>query len=194
MKDSLSTDYFDRLYQENEDPWDFESSDYERNKYAATLDALPNQHYQNAFEIGCSIGVLTQQLALRCERLLAVDGSDTPLRRARQRLAQEKHVRLEKMRVPDTFPDDHYDLILVSEVGYYWSKNDLAKAQRRMLDTLLPGGHLLLVHWILPTNYPLTGDEVHDAFHRLASNDYTLSHRYHQRTNEYRLDVWERAV
>ena len=194
MSKSLPTDYFDRLYQANEDPWNFEGSDYERDKYAATLAALPNEHYKNAFEIGCSIGVLTQQLAPRCGRLLAVDGSDLPLRRARERLAEEKHVRLEKMRVPDTFPDDRYELILVSEVGYYWSPEDLAKAQQRMLDTLLPGGHLLLVHWILPTNYPLTGDEVHDAFHDVAQTTRALLPRYHQRTDQYRLDVWERAV
>ena len=98
MKDSLPTNYFDRLYQENEDPWNFESSDYERDKYAATLAALPNEHYQNAFEIGCSIGILTQQLATRCEQLLAVDGSDIPLQRARERLVEEKHVQLKKMR------------------------------------------------------------------------------------------------
>ncbi len=64
MSESLSTEYFDDLYQKNEDPWDFETSAYERDKYAATLAALPNAHYQNAFEIGCSIGVLTQQLAV----------------------------------------------------------------------------------------------------------------------------------
>ena len=194
MKDSLPTDYFDQLYQENEDPWNFETSDYEQHKYAATLAALPKEHYQNAFEIGCSIGVLTQQLAARCKHLLAVDGSDIPLQRARERLAGEKHVRIERMRIPDTFPVDQFDLILVSEVGYYWSWEDLAKAQQRMVDTLLPGGHLLLVHWILPTNYPLTGDNVHEAFHDLAQTYSSLSHCYHQRTDRYRLDVWQREA
>lgn len=194
MKDSLPTDYFDRLYRENEDPWNFETSDYERDKYASTLAALPRGHYQHAFEIGCSIGVLTQQLATRCEHLLAVDGSDIPLQRARERLAKEKHVQTKKMRVPDTFPNDQFDLILLSEVGYYWSWEDLARAQQQMLATLLPGGHLLLVHWILPTNYPLTGDDVHEAFHALAQTPSSLSHSYHQRTNRYRLDVWEREA
>ena len=193
MKESLPTNYFDQLYQENEDPWDFEGSDYEHEKYAATLAALPHERYRNAFEIGCSIGVLTEQLALRCDHLLAVDGSEIPLRRTRERLAPQPHVRIEKMRVPDTFPNDQYDLILVSEVGYYWSWEDLAKAQRHILDTLLSGGHLLLIHWILPTNYPLTGDEVHEAFRHVAQTTQALSHRYHRRTAQYRLDVWERT-
>lgn len=194
MKPSLPTDYFDQLYQENEDPWNFERSEYEREKYDATLAALPNLYYQHAFEIGCSIGVLTQQLASRCEHLLAVDGSDLPLRRARERLKAYPQVRIAQMSVPDIFPEEQYDLILVSEVGYYWSWKDLTKAQQCMVEALLPGGHLLLVHWILPTNYPLTGDEVHEAFHRLAQHSHVLTHRYQQRTEQYRLDVWERRA
>ncbi|MGB3780763.1 MAG: class I SAM-dependent methyltransferase [Tunicatimonas sp.] len=189
MSESLSTEYFDELYQKNEDPWHFETSAYEREKYGATLAALPNARYQNAFEIGCSIGVLTQQLAGRCEHLLAVDGSEIPLQQARQRLEDQPSVQLEQMRVPDTFPDDTFDLILVSEVGYYWSWSDLEKAQQLILRTLRPGGHLLLVHWVQPTNYPLTGDEVHDAFSALAP---PLTHQQHQRTDRYRLDRWER--
>lgn len=194
MSKSLSTQYFDQLYEENSDPWDFETSDYERAKYAATLAALPRERYRNAFEIGCSIGVLTEQLATRCDRLLAVDGSALPLRQARERLADKPPVRLSQMRIPDTFPDDRYDLILVSEVGYYWSRTDLAKAQQKIGQALLPGGHLLLVHWTLPTNYPLTGDEVHEAFRDWAQTDSSLVHRDHQRTQQYRLDRWERTA
>ena len=189
MSDSLSTEYFDKLYQQNEDPWDFETSAYERDKYAATLAALPNDRYQNAFEVGCSIGVLTQQLAARCEQLLAVDSSGFPLQQSRQRLQDQPHVQLAQMQVPNTFPDDTFDLILVSEVAYYWSWDDLKKAQQHILRALRPGGHLLLVHWIQPTNYPLTGDEVHDAFHKLGP---PLTHQQYQRTDRYRLDRWAR--
>lgn len=191
MSDSLPTEYFNELYQQNQDPWDFETSAYERDKYTATLAALPHACYQNVFEIGCSIGVLTQQLAFRCKHLLAVDGSEIPLQQARQRLHNQAHVQLSRMRIPDTFPEDNFDLILVSEVGYYWSWDDLEKAQQLILRTLQPGGHLLLVHWVQPTNYPLTGDEVHDAFCELDSQ---LAHQQHQRTDRYRLDRWERRA
>ena len=33
--------YFEQLYASDPDPWRFATSDYERDKYAATLDALP---------------------------------------------------------------------------------------------------------------------------------------------------------
>ena len=32
---------FDELYERSADPWSYESSDYEREKYASTLAALP---------------------------------------------------------------------------------------------------------------------------------------------------------
>ncbi len=190
MRKSLPTDYFDQLYQKNGDPWDFEHSGYEKEKYAATLAALPNAVYQNAFEIGCSIGVLTQQLVLRCKKLLAVDGSEIPLKSAMKRLQQEPHVHFAKMCIPEDFPQDQFDLILVSEVGYYWSMEDLEKAKRLMINSLLPGGHLLLVHWILPTNYPLTGDQVHDEIGKPNHNTESLQHLYAHRTEQYRLDLW----
>lgn len=63
QKQSLPPSYFDDLYQAKADPWGFETSEYEANKYAATLAALPNARYRSAFEIGGSIGVLTAKLA-----------------------------------------------------------------------------------------------------------------------------------
>src|SRR6478609_8966907 len=65
MSTSLPPDYFERVYREADDPWRFASSPYEAAKYAATLAAVPRARYRNAFEIGCSIGVLTERLAGR---------------------------------------------------------------------------------------------------------------------------------
>ncbi|QJD80018.1 class I SAM-dependent methyltransferase [Spirosoma rhododendri] len=190
---SLPPTYFDDVYRANEDPWSFETSEYERGKYEATLAALPEPRYASAFEIGCSIGVLTRQLADRCDQLLAVDASELPLTKARQRLADKANVRIERMAIPATFPDGPFDLILVSEVGYYLSENDLARARQRMIDTLKPGGDLLLVHWTpFVPDYPLTGDAVHDFFLQAAAADGPLEHRLGQRADTYRLDLFRK--
>lgn len=162
---SLPPGYFADVYRANADPWGFETSAYEAEKYAATLAALPNPRYANAFEIGCSIGVLTAQLGRRCDRLLAVDIVPEVLARAAERCQDQPQIRFAEMRVPDTFPDERFDLIVLSEVGYYWSTDDLARARRRIVDALPPGGHLVLVHWTpFVHDYPLTGDQVHEAF------------------------------
>lgn len=187
---TLQPDYFDTVYAANADPWGFEERPYEQEKYADTLRSLPRPHYRNAFEIGCSLGVLTARLASRCERLLAVDGSEAPLVRAREICAGLPQVRIEQMQIPDRFPDDLFDLVLVSEVGYYWSPDDLRISQALILSHLGQAGHLMLVHWTPPVHdYPLTGDEVHESFLHLPG----LRHLHGHRKGTYRLDVLERV-
>lgn len=191
---TLSQNYFDDVYRANEDPWSFTTSEYERDKYKDTIDSLGRAHYHNAFEIGTSIGVLTAQLAQRCAHLLTVDASELPLKQARERLKDTPNVTLRQMTVPDHFPDDLFDLILVSEVAYYWSMDDLRKAQQLMVEHLQPGGQLLLVHWTPKVHdYPLTGDEVHDQFLAISRDGQPLRHLYGHRKETYRLDLFERV-
>ena len=191
---TLPPEYFDHVYQANRDPWNFESSPYERAKYAATLAALPRAHYPKVFEIGCSLGVLTEQLAARCGHLLAVDVSEAALAQARTRCAGQPQVDIRLMRVPEEFPPQQFDLILLSEVGYYWSPDDLARAADLLVAGLKPDGQLLLVHWTPPVHdYPLTGDDVHALFLEKAKPDGPLRHLTGQRHETYRLDLFEKS-
>jgi SAM-dependent methyltransferase len=136
--------------------------------------------------------VLTGLLATRCENLLSVDASEVPLAKARERLQNAPHVTIAQMQVPAIFPKEKFDLVVVSEVGYYWSWQDLEKAQRAITESLLPGGHLLLVHWTpYVEDYPLTGDEVHDTFHRYGQEVQQWKHLTGKREEKYRLDLWE---
>jgi SAM-dependent methyltransferase len=190
---SLPTTYFDGVYQANADPWAFATSPYERAKYEATLAALPNERYASAFEIGCSIGVLSEMLAKRCDKLLSVDASELPLETARQRLAPYPQVTIRQLSIPDQFPDDPFDLIILSEVGYYLVEADLQRARQAMLDHLNPGGHLLLVHWTpVVHDYPLTGDQVHEQFMAVAGDDQPLMHLLNQRAETYRMDLFQK--
>jgi SAM-dependent methyltransferase len=190
---TLSPEYFDQVYQANRDPWNFETSPYERKKYATTLAALPRPHYADVLEIGCSLGVLTAQLAPRCAHLLAVDVSEAALAQTRARCVALPQVEIKLLRVPDEFPARQFDLVLVSEVGYYWSPTDLARAADQMLHSLKPGGQLLLVHWTPPVHdYPLTGDEVHAFFLAKATENGPLRSLVTQRHETYRLDLLEK--
>jgi SAM-dependent methyltransferase len=192
--ESLPADYFERVYAENGDPWGFATRPYEARKYAATLAALPHERYSSAFEIGCSIGVLTEQLAPRCDRLLSVDVAERALEQARARCRHLPQVRFAQMAVPAQFPGESFDLILVSEVGYYWGWDDLAVAQRQIVEHLSPAGQLLLVHWTpFVEDYPLTGDQVHEAFLDGSAAGNGLRHRVGSRQETYRLDLFERA-
>ena len=110
---------FDAVHSESADPWDYTTSWYERRKRSLTLAALPRESYESGLEIGCSIGTLTAELAGRCASLLAVDASSTALGRAAERLAPFPGVSTRQLTLPAEWPDGHYDLVVVSEVGYY---------------------------------------------------------------------------
>ena len=191
-RESLPPSYFADVYRANADPWGFETSPYEAAKYDATLAAVPRERYRSGLEIGCSIGVLTARLAGRCDALLAVDVDDTALARAGERCRSTRSVRFARLQVPEQYPDESFDLTVVSEVGYYWSADDLERARRLIVDHLEPGGHLLLIHWtpVVP-DYPLTGDEVHEAFLAGAAAGEGLRHLGGRREERYRLDLFE---
>ena len=160
---SLTPEYFQKIYERSGDPWGFETSAYEAAKYQATIDSLPRNRYGRAVEVGCSIGVLTEKLARRCDEVLALDVSELALKQARERMRSVVGIDFRIMRVPHEMPEGSFDLIVVSEVAYYWKLADLELAADRMAEMQEVGGHLVLVHWTpLVHDYPLTGDAVHE--------------------------------
>ncbi len=190
MKPTLTPEYFEDVYRNNEDPWDFEKSEYEKAKYEATIRALRKPMYENALELGCSIGVLTAMLAPHCKKLLSTDINETALQKARHRLQSATNVRFEKAAIPNDYPNDTFDLVVMSEVGYYLSKEDLARAKEKIISSLQPEGDLILVHWTpFVPDYPLTGDEVHKLFLQPGSR---LQHVKGSRDEKYRMDVFRK--
>lgn len=164
---SLPQRFFEDFYGDGVDPWGFSTRWYEERKRDLTLACLPRQRFTTGFEPGCSIGVLTAELAKRCDRLLATDIAEQPLRIARERLAEVAGVRFERLAVPQAWPPGTFDLIVLSEVAYYCSAADLDLLLDRAEDSLTPDGVLLACHWRHQVaEYPLTGDQVHAALRR----------------------------
>ncbi len=162
--ESLTAHFFDLFYDGVADPWGFETRWYESRKRDLTVASLPRPFFVSALEIGCSIGVLTERLAGRCERLVAIDIAEQPLERARERLRDHAAVRVERMDATRSLPSGPFDLIVVSEVGYYWSDRDREAVLERIGAELTPDGVVLACHWRHPVDgYPGTGDAVHAA-------------------------------
>lgn len=189
-KETLPQKYFDDVYAASDDPWDFETSAYEAAKYQATIEALPSPMYETALEIGCSIGVLTELLATRCRQLTAIDVSVKALEKARKRCRQLKQVHFQQASFPDELPQGTFDLIVISEVGYYLAPQDWQRAIFIIKKKLKPGGDIILVHWLPEVHdYPQTGDQVHESFKQILGSE--MQHINGQRTDRYRLDVWQ---
>lgn len=160
----LPDDYFDELYAGNGDPWGFADRWYEQRKRDLAMAVLPRRRYTAAFEPGCSLGIQTLELASRCDRVLATDVSRAALTAAAQRLSEQPGVELRRWALGDRWPDERFDLVVLSEVLYYLQAPMLLDVLTSARDALVPGGQLLAVHWRHPVaDYPLGGDDVHAA-------------------------------
>ncbi|QKV94922.1 methyltransferase domain-containing protein [Streptomyces sp. NA02950] len=143
---TFSREYFDRRYTQDPDPWGLATKWYERRKYALTIASLPRARYRNCFEPGCAIGELTRLLAPRCARLLAVDFAEGALEQARSAVREFEHVEVKRSKLPEQLPSDRYDLIVVSEILYYFSSEDLNLMLDGLVDRLDTGGDLVTIH------------------------------------------------
>ena len=159
---TLGSDYFGGLYESDDDPWRLATRWYERRKYDLTVAALPAKRYRSGLEVGSSVGVLTSSLALRCDRLLAVDTAQRAVDIAAERTQHLPGVTVQRRTLPRDWPAGHFDLIVLSEVGYYFAVEDFERLLSMSSASLYPGGTLLAVHWRHPVaDYPRGGDEVH---------------------------------
>ncbi|WP_411851319.1 class I SAM-dependent DNA methyltransferase [Stenotrophomonas sp. LGBM10] len=155
--------YFDALYQQP-DPFHYRTRWYEARKRALTLACLPHPRYATAWELGCSNGVLTAGLAARCDALLATDISADALADAARSTRAWPQVRLQQASHPQDWPDGTFDLIVVSEVGYYLPGPALQQMARQLRHSLAEDGLLLACHWRPPFDAACsTTTDVHRA-------------------------------
>lgn len=184
----IEADWFERLYAQDDDPWQFATSSYEHLKYQRTLEALAGRHFARGLEVGCSIGVFTELLAWQCDRLVAIDVSDRALALARERLADRPDVWLSRAAFPEQMPAGPWDLAVCSEVLYYLDQAALDLAAQRLAEVLHAGGTVLAVHWRAATRtYPCRGDDVHE----LLLDRLGKWHSLDCRTARYRLDRFD---
>lgn len=187
---TLPPDYFDALYEVNPDPWNFATRDYEIQKYAATLENLPRPHYHRALELGCSIGVLSELLSARVDALLSLDAAPKALKSAKNRCLQLSNIAFQRAVLPDEFPSGEFDLVVMSEIGYYFSPSDLARLALKIAGALPRRGDLILVHYLPKVpDYPSSGDAVHEHFLKRAEWEFLNGFR----AERYRLDCLRRV-
>ena len=155
----------ERLHQESEDPWGVGSRWYEQRKRELVLAMLPAARFGRTLEVGCSTGALAEALATRSDSVLGVDSSVAALDVARRRFEGEDRVTVSRLEVPHDWPEQTFDLVVVSEVGYFMSPAELEQLVSRTADSLGPHGVLVLCHWWHPTEgWVLDGPDVHAGF------------------------------
>jgi len=167
--------YFETLYAANADPWQYDTCAYEFAKRAHTLSLL-RPHYARGCEIGCSNGVLTAELAARCDRIVAIDISPAAAELARQRLAAVANAEVRVMHLPHDDLDGTFDLLMLSEVLYFLDADEVTAMAALAARHVAPGGDVLIVSYDGETQTRLSGRETTERFVTAAAPHFTLIH------------------
>jgi trans-aconitate methyltransferase len=187
--DTRAWQAFERKYQAQSDPWDFAASSYELRRYQTILGALAPGAYRCIYEPGCSVGVLTRQLSARAARVVATDFAPSAVQQARKRCAGLSNVELVVADVRHYRPTPPPDLIVFSEIGYYFHLPDLRNLGFFLAEQLAPQGQLLAAHWLGHSkDHALHGDEVHEQLRSALPLVWLYGACY----EDFRIDCWRR--
>lgn len=204
--DTYSETYFDALYSDNTDPWEYQTRWYEKRKRDMCLAVLPQAQYGNAIELGCGNGVFSELLARRCQALVSIDGNNNAVQLAKQRLEGLSHVKVIQGIIPSSlltlkdtllsaYPllenslsdDDRlankppFDLIVISEILYYLSPKDIDTVIAWIKQNLAINGTLICCHWRYPIDgFDMTGETVHQQLHQAFNGSANESNAEHQ--------------
>lgn len=186
---SVATPYFDQLFAGNDDPWAFRQRWYERRKRALTLAVLTRPRYTSIFEPGCANGELSAELAPRCDRLVCCDTAAAAVALAKNRLLGFAHAQVHQSRLPEQWPTEPFELIVLSELCYYLDAEDLHRLIDRALASLTDNGQLLACHWRPAIDgCPQTAEQVHALLQQRLGMPPVAQHH----ESDFLLDLWSR--
>jgi protein-L-isoaspartate O-methyltransferase len=136
-----SAAFFEAKYQKRADPWNFSSNAYELRRYEAIICAITHRRYARAFEPGCSIGVLTERLAAYCDAVYAIEFSSTASDQAQARCAHLPNVEVRCAAMPEGMPARDFDLVVLSEIGYYFTPQVWQLISSTLIDSIPHGAY-----------------------------------------------------
>jgi SAM-dependent methyltransferase len=177
---------------ERGDPWDLESSVYERDRCTELLKMVEGTRYGRVLEIGCGAGYLTRMLASHADHIVALDISQTAIDRARSLGTGQAQVDYRVANIMDYNPhvDGPWDLIVFTEticyLGWLYPFFDVAWLAVQLFEATRRGGRLMLANsmderedwllrpWIIRTyrdlfvnvGYTIESEKLHTATKR----------------------------
>ncbi|WP_447505642.1 class I SAM-dependent methyltransferase [Acinetobacter pittii] len=179
--------YFEDLYRHNNDPWGYDFHWYEARKRQICLALLTKPRYLKVLEVGCSNGHLSFHLAQRADELVCIDVSERAVQLASARLQEFEHVVVENRKIPEDYSIQKFDLILISEMAYYLSKDELHQFIEKLKYSLNDGGEILCCHWRHEIqDFDLNAEQVHQAFQQ----HFPFHHYLSLNDPDFMIDLW----
>jgi SAM-dependent methyltransferase len=186
----VSGEAFEARYAASADPWAFATSPYEKHRYQSVLRALSRSNYEVVYEPGCSIGVLTAKLAAVAARVIATDIAPLAVQRAKARCASLSNVEIFCENAATYAPTVPLDLVVFSEIGYYFESRELIRIGSTLAHRLSPGGEFVAVHWLgHSADHVLHGDEVQETL----KSSLPLAWVRGERHDRFRIDRWVKS-
>ena len=143
------SNFSDRPFLRQKDPWRYETDPSERQRFDAQTELIDNVRGQILFncgvEIGCAEGLYTEILAARCASLLVLDNSPIALSIAQRRRQWSSNIQFQKFdlrleKIPGTF-----DLIVATGVlEYFGRRRTLVRVRQNLVNALKSQGYLLI--------------------------------------------------
>lgn len=179
---SVRRERLNDIYANSDDPWQFDTSPYEQEKFRQTAAALSSDHYSAAFEFGCGNGALARHLSPRCARYVGFDAVDRALSVARRRVPQAVFV---QGYYPCPLPEGPFDLLVLSEILYFLSAQTIEKLAADLVASS-PAAEVMIVTYLGDTAHELQGEEALQIFcgAMVPTHDFEQLHR----TDRYRID------
>lgn len=121
----------EKLFQVSPDPWNFEQSRYEKKRFNYIFSLIKSVEPKSILEIGCAEGYLTKRLLGICSNIVAVDISETAIKRARKFAPRPKYIvgDIMKLKKIAYMP---YSLAVATEVLYYLRKIDSTRLLKHL--------------------------------------------------------------
>lgn len=158
--DQKAREFFEDLWKRG-DPWDFESSAYERDRCLHLLTMLDGRRYARALEIGCGAGYFTRLLASVADRIVALDIAPAAIARALAVGAGPGSVDFRVANIMDYDPgaEGPWDLVVMSDtiyfLGWLYPFFDVAWLASELFASTRQGGRLLLANTLGGMEHPL---------------------------------------
>lgn len=149
--DARIRDHYERVWSVG-DAWNFETSEFERDRYDFLIGLIADRRYGRAVEIGCGSGCFTNRLCGLADHVLALDVATAAIERARGQPVVTGAGNVEFV-VANAMEHDFvaggpWDLIVLTEtvysLGWLYSLFDLGMFALHLRESMAAGGRLLL--------------------------------------------------
>ena len=92
-----------------------------------------------------------------------------------------------QQKIPENFPEQKFDLIVISEVAYYLTHNELHELIDKLKDSLRPQGEILCCHWRHAIHdFELDASQVHDHLKQFM----LFTHYLSLNDPDFLIDIW----